>query len=70
MNENGSKDLGELLRDSKKIQQAIKAAVHEAVRTHKLLGRPIVVWRDGKVVWIPPEEIELPEDKNGTPRAG
>ena len=21
---------------------------------------PIVVWRDGKVVWIPAEEIEIP----------
>jgi len=32
---------------------------------HKLLGNPIAIWRDDKVVWIPPEEIQIedvPED--------
>lgn len=30
---------------------------------HKLLGQPVVVWRDGKVVWLQPDEIpvEVPE---------
>ncbi len=65
MNENGSDSIADRFRDSKKIQQALKEAVHEAVRKHKLLGQPIVVWRDGKVVWVPADEIELPEEKNG-----
>lgn len=60
MNENGSDSIADRFRDSKKIQQALKEAVHEAVRKHKLLGQPIVVWRDGKVVWVPADEIELP----------
>ena len=44
--------------------RAMRKAVREAVRRHKLLGNPIAVGRDGKVVWIPPEEIEgsPPED--------
>ena len=29
---------------------------------HKRLGNPIVVWRDGKVVWVPAEEIQVPDD--------
>jgi hypothetical protein len=29
---------------------------------HKCLGNPIAVWRDGKVVIVPPEEIEIPPD--------
>lgn len=37
------------------------AALHEgardARRLHKALGVPIVIWRDGRVVEIPPEEI-------------
>lgn len=28
-----------------------------AVEEHRRLGHPIAVWRDGRVVWIPPEEI-------------
>jgi len=29
------------------------------VREHKLLGNPVAAWRNGKVVLIPPEEIEI-----------
>ncbi len=33
------------------------------------MGRPIIVWKDGKVVAIPPEEIELDEPTaNGSPK--
>jgi len=28
---------------------------------HKRQGNPIAVWRNGKAVWIPPEEIVVPE---------
>jgi len=34
-------------------------AGREARARHKALGQSIVVWRDGKVVEIPPEEIEI-----------
>jgi hypothetical protein len=37
----------------------MKEATREAVLMHKKLGHPIVVWRDGKVVWVPPEEIDV-----------
>jgi hypothetical protein len=39
---------------------ALKEAVADAIAEHKRMGRPIVVWRDGKVVKIPPEEIIVP----------
>ncbi len=29
----------------------------DARSLHKALGVPIVIWRDGKVVEVPPEEI-------------
>ena len=34
-------------------------AGREALARHKALGLPVVIWRDGKVVEIPPEEIEI-----------
>jgi hypothetical protein len=39
---------------------APKEAVADAIAEHKRMGRPIVVWREGKVVKIPPEEIVVP----------
>lgn len=41
-------------------EMALKEAVADAIAEHKRMGRPIVVWRDGKVVKIPPEEIKVP----------
>ena len=41
-------------------EMALKEAVAEAIAEHKRMGRSIAVWRDGKVVTIPPEEIVVP----------
>ena len=42
------------------VDGAMKKGVREALRRHKLRGESIAVWRDGKVVIVPPEEIEVP----------
>jgi len=42
-------------------EMALKEAVADAMARHKQTGNPIAVWRDGKAVWIPPEEIVVPE---------
>jgi len=60
--------ISEIIKERTRIQKALDEAVQEAVRRHKLLGESIVVWRDGKVVIVPPEEIELP-DTNGTDKS-
>ena len=41
------------------ITEALRQASLDAWRRHKALGHPIVIWRDGKVVTVPPEEIEV-----------
>jgi hypothetical protein len=41
-------------------EMALKEAVADAIAEHKRMGRSIVIWRDGKVVKIPPEEIVVP----------
>jgi len=43
-----------------KAEMAIKEAVAEAIAEHKRRGHPIAIWRDGKVVLIPPDEITVP----------
>jgi hypothetical protein len=37
-------------------EKALREAVAEAIAEHKLRGHPIVFWREGKVVTIPPED--------------
>lgn len=43
------------------VDRALARAVRDALIRHKQAGVPIAVSRDGKVVLIPPEEIEIPE---------
>ena len=42
-------------------EEALKKAVARAIADHKRTGDPIVVWRDGRVVKIPAEQIEIRE---------
>lgn len=53
------RDIEELMMDDALIDGALAKAVREAVLRHKRLGNPIAVWENGRVVWIPPEEIEV-----------
>jgi hypothetical protein len=57
-----ARPLHERVRDVKLIEQALRLAVREALQRHKQAGNPIAVWRDGRAVWIPPEEIVLPPE--------
>jgi hypothetical protein len=36
---------------------AMKAAVEKVVEEHAREGRPLYIWRDGKVVAVPTEEL-------------
>jgi hypothetical protein len=45
------------VEDLPRILQAMTEAVREALLRHKRLGNPVAVWREGRVVWLQPEEI-------------
>lgn len=51
-----------LLENLEIVDDALRRAVRHALLMHKRAGNPIVTWRDGKVVWIPAEEIVVPTD--------
>lgn len=61
-------NIPEILKDRARVQKALEAAVQQALRMHKLMGVSTVVCEDGKVVKIPPEEIELLDETNGQPK--
>jgi hypothetical protein len=49
--------LAEMLELSKRAQEAIGRAIREARLEHARAGRSVSEWRDGKVVWVSPEEV-------------
>ncbi|MEX2112730.1 MAG: hypothetical protein WD845_06060 [Pirellulales bacterium] len=54
----------QLAAQSAAVEAAVKLAVRDALLQHKCAGNPICVWRDGKVVWIPADEIQVDEEAN------
>ena len=41
------------------INKALQQGVRDAVLRHKRDGLPMVIYRDGKAVWIKPEDLSL-----------
>ena len=46
---------------SKRAELGIRRGVARALARHKRKGQSIVVMREGKIVEIPPEKIEVPD---------
>lgn len=51
--------IDEALADHEKITEALAAGVREALKKHKQAGNPVVVWRDGEMAWLKPEETQV-----------
>ncbi len=56
--------IDKLFAEGAAIDQALRQGVRQAMLRHRQLGLPIAEWRNGKVVWIPPQEIPLPKDNS------
>jgi len=50
-------DQEELRKLREKIRIGVALAVAEAIEEHRNAGRSIAVWRDDRVVILPPEQI-------------
>jgi len=48
---------------------ALRRATRNALLDHKRAGNPVATWRDGKVVIIPAEEIEVEETAGDSERS-
>lgn len=51
---------------SERIDYGVRKGVAKAFLEHKLTGHSIVVWKNGKIVEIPADEIEIPEEFRDT----
>lgn len=54
-----------IMLETQDVDEAIRLAVRDAFLEHKREGLPVVIWRDGKAVWISAEEAlgELDGDR-------
>lgn len=59
---NAELTLDELLENGRAIDEALIEAARDARRLHKALGNPMATWRDGRVVWVQPEDIRVEDD--------
>ena len=63
-------DIEQLFDEGTAVDEAIAEAGRDARLKHKQLGVPLVVWRDGQVVLIPPDEIVVdPPEYSAKPPA-
>ena len=57
MNDQVKPDMESILTDQSAMDQAFRQAHREAIRQHRMANLPMVVWRDGAIVWIPPDQL-------------
>ena len=51
-------DVESVFAEGTAIDAALDRAVRAALIVHKKLGQSVVIWHDGKVVWVRPDQIE------------
>jgi len=57
-----SRSLIARVKDADLVERAFARAFREAILRHNQAGNPICVWREGQVVWIAPEDIQIPDE--------
>ena len=53
----------EISETAKAVEKAFQAAVRDALIEHKLHGLPVAGSENGKVKWIPAEDIVIPPEQ-------
>ncbi len=62
MNIPNNVDIEAVVTDPTAVLNALNRGSQEALRRHKLLGQSIAIWRDGKAVVIPADEIQIDDE--------
>ena len=58
MKAEAAKDLNRIfVENGQLIDEALSQGVKDALLRHKKEGLPVAIYRDGKTVWVPPEEL-------------
>jgi hypothetical protein len=58
MNTKATKDVGRIFaEEGHLIDEALRKGVRDALLRHKKARQQVVIYRDGKTVWVDPEEL-------------
>lgn len=58
MTTNAKKDVNRILvEEGQVINEALKQGVRDAMRRHREAGLPVVIYREGKAVWVMPQDL-------------
>ena len=63
MNKGNGKVSRSVFDATREVTRRFRLSVREALLDHKRAGNPVAIWRDGKVVIVPPEEIEISKNE-------
>lgn len=50
-------EITKIINNPEIVTKAIQKGIKEALLKHKQAGHKVSTWRDGKVVWINPEDV-------------
>ena len=67
MRQGKAKDIGRIFAKGTAIDDAVRRAARRAIEQHRRAGLPLVVYRDGKIAWVPAEELDA--ERRGSRRA-
>ena len=48
-----------ILNDGERVRQIIQSGINEALLKHKQAGNPVCGLKDGKIIWLDPEDIKI-----------
>lgn len=65
----GEEAFGDPLNDDEEFDRLAQEAVQDALRGHKRRGESIVVWRDGQIVTLAPEDIPVDDEPGAVAQA-
>jgi hypothetical protein len=58
MNTKATKDVRRIFaEEGHLIDEALRKGVRAAILLHKKARQPVVIYRDGKIVWVDPKEL-------------
>ena len=57
------RDPARVLADGDALDRAMVAARRRVILRHRQLGIPLAIWRDGQVVEVSADSVELPDDE-------
>lgn len=58
MTTNPKKDVNRILvEDGQLVNEALKQGVRDAMLRHKEASLPVLIYREGKAVWVVPQEL-------------